>query len=160
MQNIATASLDIDYWCQFQAENPKPCRKAKHNPLDLLTDAGMARLAVKSYWFEQVISIKSAQASHMHTTEDIADHDFEGDSRRHRAYSRHGLQLLGGYQSVLDTPSLLTTPWRSLKYVSSTRKHVGVKAMLLKCGLVLSSGPWYVFLGIEIPAGWYWLSSS
>ena len=41
---VPTASLDIDYWHGIEASEAGAQFRARHNPLDLLTDAGMATL--------------------------------------------------------------------------------------------------------------------
>ena len=91
---VPTASLDIDYWRGIEALEAGAHLRARNNPLDLLTDAGMATLgflkpclAVHMYH----LSPLSPAPTEVSAAKVIPEHNLEAHYRPRPADCRHGL---------------------------------------------------------------------
>ena len=57
---IPTASLDIDCWNEIEEREAAANFRVRNNPLDLLTDAGMATLGFETWLAERMCHFKPA----------------------------------------------------------------------------------------------------
>ena len=108
---VPTASLDIDYWNEIEEREAAANFRVRNNPLDLLTDAGMATLGFLNHAWLGTCVISTPQPLKSCEAQVVLEHHPEAPHRQLLACSRHGLQQLGGNQPFEYKATLFHATW-------------------------------------------------